>query len=136
MNHIPLGTYRHYKGNLYEVVGFAKHSETLEDMVVYKALYGEAETWVRPLSMWGNPIEVDSGTVKRFEYVGGSVEPNKQHALREARRAIESTANKCEKALTKLHRGTPQYTLTERRIEAFRVASELINEKLEATDNI
>jgi hypothetical protein len=41
MNPIPLGTYRHYKGNLYEVVGFAKHSETLEDMVVYKALYGE-----------------------------------------------------------------------------------------------
>ena len=65
----PLGTYRHYKGNLYEVLGFAKHSETLEDMVIYKALYGEGGTWVRPLSMWDNPIEVDGKTVERFEYI-------------------------------------------------------------------
>ena len=70
MTPIPLGVYRHYKGNLYEAVGFARHSETLEDMVVYKALYGERETWVRPLSMWENPIEVDGKIVKRFEYVG------------------------------------------------------------------
>jgi len=47
-----------------------KHSETFEDMVVYKALYGECGTWVRPLSMWENPIEIDGKTVKRFEYVG------------------------------------------------------------------
>jgi hypothetical protein len=72
MNPIPLGTYRHYKGNQYEVVGFAKHSETLEDMVVYKALYGERGTWVRPFSMWENLIEIDSKTVKRFEYIGES----------------------------------------------------------------
>ena len=51
MNPIPLGIYRHYKGNRYKVIGFAKHSETLEDMVIYKALYGERGTWVRPLSM-------------------------------------------------------------------------------------
>jgi len=70
MNPIPLGTYRHYKGNLYEVVGLAKHSETLEEMVVYKALYGECETWVRPLSMWENPIAADGKTVKRFTYIG------------------------------------------------------------------
>jgi len=70
MKPIPLGIYRHYKGNQYEVVGFAKHSETLEDMVVYKALYGEHGTWVRPLSMWDDPIEVNGKTVKRFEYVG------------------------------------------------------------------
>ena len=70
MNSISLGIYRHYKGNQYEVVGFAKHSETLEDMVIYKALYGEQATWVRPLSMWGNPIQVDEKTVKRFEYIG------------------------------------------------------------------
>ena len=69
MNPIKLGTYRHYKGNLYEVLGFAKHSETLEDMVIYKALYGNCATWVRPLSMWENPIEVGGKTVKRFEYM-------------------------------------------------------------------
>ena len=69
MNPIPLGIYRHYKGNQYEVVGFAKHSETLEDMVIYKALYGERGTWVRPLSMWESPTEVDGKIVKRFEYV-------------------------------------------------------------------
>jgi hypothetical protein len=70
MNPISLGKYRHYKGNEYEVVCFAKHSETLEDMVVYKALYGERGTWVRPLSMWENLIEIDGKTVKRFELVG------------------------------------------------------------------
>ena len=70
MNPIPPGIYRHYKGNRYEVISFAKHSETLEDMVIYKALYGEGGTWVRPLSMWENLIEVDGKTVKRFEYIG------------------------------------------------------------------
>ena len=70
MNPIQLGIYRHYKGNQYEVIGFAKHSETLEDMVIYKALYGEHGMWVRPLSMWENPIAVDGKTVKRFEYIG------------------------------------------------------------------
>ena len=72
MNPILLGRYRHYKGNEYEVIGFAKHSETLEDMVIYKALYGERGTWVRPLSMWSNPIALDGRTVKRFEYIGDS----------------------------------------------------------------
>jgi hypothetical protein len=128
MNPIPLGTYRHYKGNLYEVTGFAKHSETLEDLVVYKALYGERGTWARPLSMWENEIELDGRTVKRFEYTGDA--PISRHDLSEALRAIESTAAKCEKAQTKLREGTPQYTLTKRRIEAFRIASELIKEKL------
>jgi len=70
MKPIQPGIYRHYKGNLYEVTGFATHSETLEEMVIYKALYGEQGAWVRPLSMWENPIEVDGKTVKRFEYVG------------------------------------------------------------------
>ena len=72
MTPIPLGVYRHYKGNKYEVVGFAKHSETLEDMVVYKALYGECGMWVRPFSMWENPIDINGKTVKRFEYVSES----------------------------------------------------------------
>jgi len=66
---IPLGKYRHYKGNEYEVIGFAKHSETLEDLVIYKAHYGEGGTWVRPLSMWENPIKINGKTVKRFEYI-------------------------------------------------------------------
>jgi hypothetical protein len=70
MNQIPYGVYRHYKGNQYEVIGFAKNSETLEDMVIYKALYGEYGTWVRPLSMWGNDIEINGKTVKRFEFIG------------------------------------------------------------------
>jgi len=69
-NSIKLGVYRHYKGNQYEVIGFAKHSETLEDMVIYKALYCERGTWVRPLSMWENPIGVDGKPAKRFEYIG------------------------------------------------------------------
>ena len=64
---IPLGRYRHYKGNFYEVVGFAIHSETMEDMVIYKALYGERRTWVRPLAMWEELVEANGKPVKRFE---------------------------------------------------------------------
>jgi len=130
MNPIPLGIYRHYKGNQYEVVGFAKHSETLEDMVVYKALYGEGGTWVRPLSMWENPIETDSKAVKRFEYVGEHDGSDRQHDLREALRAINSTISKCEKAQLKLAEGTPQHTLTKRRLEAFYIATALIEKEL------
>ena len=69
MSEIKPGLYRHYKGNRYEVICLAKHSETLEDMVVYKALYGDFGTWVRPLSMWDNLIEADGKTVKRFEKI-------------------------------------------------------------------
>jgi len=66
---IPLGTYRHYKGNQYEVIGFAKHSETLEDMVIYKAIDSGGGVWVRPLAMWEDPIELGGKVVKRFEQV-------------------------------------------------------------------
>jgi len=66
---IPLGKYRHFKGNHYEVIGFAVHSETLEDMVIYKALYGEEKTWVRPLVMWEETVTVGDKTVKRFERI-------------------------------------------------------------------
>lgn len=65
---IKKGIYKHYKGNLYELIGIANHSETLEKMVVYKALYGEGELWVRPLSMWSEKIEINGKTVTRFEY--------------------------------------------------------------------
>ena len=67
---VKKGKYRHYKGNNYEVLGIARHSETLEDMVVYKALYGEGDIWVRPLSMWEEIVEVEGKSVPRFEYIG------------------------------------------------------------------
>ena len=63
------GIYKHYKGNMYELLYIANHSETLEKMVVYKALYGEGEIWVRPASMWDEEIEINGKTVKRFELV-------------------------------------------------------------------
>ena len=63
---MKLGLYRHFKGNLYEAAGFAVHSETLEDMVIYRPLYGEGRAWVRPLSMWEELVEVDGVKVKRF----------------------------------------------------------------------
>lgn len=63
---IKPGIYRHFKGNRYEVIGIAKHSETLEDMVVYRALYGEGGLWVRPASMWLETVERDGRTYQRF----------------------------------------------------------------------
>lgn len=66
---IKLGKYRHFKGNEYEVIAIAKHSETLEEMVVYKALYGEGEYWVRPVSMWNETVERGGKTFKRFTYI-------------------------------------------------------------------
>ena len=69
---IKLGRYRHYKGNEYLVIGVANHSETLESMVVYKALYGEGELWVRPLSMWNETVEVNGVKFKRFEFIGNA----------------------------------------------------------------
>ncbi len=63
------GTYRHYKGNEYKVLSLAKHSETLEDMIVYQACYGNQETWVRPLAMFIETIEVEGKRVKRFELI-------------------------------------------------------------------
>lgn len=67
---IKKGRYRHFKGNEYLVIGIAKHSETLEEMVVYRALYGDGGLWVRPSSMWDETIERDGKRFKRFEYIG------------------------------------------------------------------
>ena len=67
---IKPGKYRHFKGNMYQVLGVAKHSETLEEMVVYRALYGEGELWVRPAGMWNETVERDGKVFPRFEYVG------------------------------------------------------------------
>lgn len=69
MQEIKLGRYRHFKGKEYEVIGIAKHSETLEDMVVYKALYGSGELWVRSADMFKETVTVNGQTVKRFSYI-------------------------------------------------------------------
>ena len=66
---IKLGKYRHFKGNEYEVIGIAKHSETLEEMVIYRALYGEGGYWVRPISMWNEEITSNGKTFRRFTYI-------------------------------------------------------------------
>ena len=70
MEEIKLGKYRHFKGNEYEVIALAKHSETGESMVVYRALYGDGGVWVRPASMWNDTVERDGKTYRRFTYVG------------------------------------------------------------------
>jgi len=66
---IEPGKYKHFKGNYYEVIGVANHSETLEDMVVYRALYGEQGLWVRPASMWNEDVNHNGAMVKRFQKV-------------------------------------------------------------------
>ena len=67
---IKLGKYRHFKGNEYEVIAIARHSETCEDMVVYKALYGDGGMWVRPAKMWNETVEKDGKMIPRFTYLG------------------------------------------------------------------
>ena len=67
---IPLGRYRHFKGNEYEVLMLAYHSETEEIMVVYRALYGDRSVWTRPATMWLETIERDGRSLKRFTYLG------------------------------------------------------------------
>jgi hypothetical protein len=66
---IRLGQYKHYKGNMYEVIGVAKHSETLEEVVVYRALYGRNELWIRSVKMFLEQVEVDGKKVPRFEFI-------------------------------------------------------------------
>lgn len=74
MAEVKLGKYKHFKGKFYEVVGVARHSETLEELVVYKALYNSEEfgnnaLWLRPKMMFLEKVEVDSKMVPRFEYI-------------------------------------------------------------------
>lgn len=68
MNDIK-GKYVHYKGNEYEVIGVAKHSETLEPMVVYKALYGDGGLWVRPYGMFFETVEINGEKIPRFKKI-------------------------------------------------------------------
>jgi len=66
---IRFGRYRHYKGNFYEVIGMARHSETNEEVVVYRCLYGDHSLWVRPLAMFMETVTVAGREVPRFERV-------------------------------------------------------------------
>ena len=66
METVKLGRYRHFKGNEYEVIAIATHSETMEEMVVYRALYGDTALWVRPAAMWNETVEHDGIKCKRF----------------------------------------------------------------------
>ena len=69
---IKLGKYRYYKGNFYNVIAVAKHSETLKEFVVYEALYDNkvSKFWVRPIELFTDTVEVDGKIVKRYEFVG------------------------------------------------------------------
>jgi len=72
MNYIEIpvigGVYEHYKKKMYQVVGIAKHSETLEDIVVYKQLYGDKSLWVRPLAMFVETVDVNGVMIPRFTF--------------------------------------------------------------------
>ena len=70
MESIKPGRYRHFKGKEYEVLGVARHSETDEKLVVYRALYGDFSLWVRPVSRWNETVERDGKTFRRFTYIG------------------------------------------------------------------
>ena len=70
MNILKRGKYRHYKGKLYEVIDLAIDSESLEEMVVYRPLYGEGRLWVRPLKMFIEDIMIHGQLFKRFEFLG------------------------------------------------------------------
>ncbi len=74
---VKLGRYRHFKGNEYEVLAVATHSETLEPMVVYRALYGDGGVWARPLSMWNETMERNGIRQSRFTYIGETAKSTK-----------------------------------------------------------
>lgn len=77
MKKIIPGTYKHYTGKLYRVIGIAKHSETLEEFVVYEALYDhpESKLWVRPKEIFEEEVEVDGKKIPRFEYIEPYAKP-------------------------------------------------------------
>lgn len=68
---IKKGRYRHFKGNEYEVLGIARHSEDLSEMVIYRSLYKDGGLWARPACMWDETVEYNGVMTKRFTYIGG-----------------------------------------------------------------
>ena len=72
MTVVRRGRYRHYKGNEYEVIDVACHSETEEEMVIYRKLYGDHSLWVRPLGMFFEDVQVEDQTLPRFSWIGGT----------------------------------------------------------------
>ena len=66
----PQELYRHFKGNLYQIICLAKHSETMEDLVIYKELFGEGKVWARPASMFYQMVNIDGNLVPRFKFIG------------------------------------------------------------------
>ncbi len=73
MNSVQKGKYRHYKGGLHEVIDIARNSETLEGMVIYKALYGDFGIWVRPLKMFIEDVDINGRIQKRFEFIDNEI---------------------------------------------------------------
>lgn len=67
---LQLGKYQHYKGNQYEVIGIAKHSETLEELVVHRSLRGDKGLWARPLKMFLETVEIEGKKIPRFRFIG------------------------------------------------------------------
>jgi hypothetical protein len=127
---IKPGKYLHFKGNEYEVIGVAAHSETLEEMVVYRALYGDGGLWVRPAEMWNELVEMDGKIINRFKFIGDSDYSDRKKELSEAHRALLSTLIKCEK-IDNDRMGKSQRTLLFRRISALKVALALIEREME-----
>ncbi len=70
---IPKGIYKHFKGHVYKVIGIAKHSETLEEQVVYVSISDETDIWVRPATMFLDMVERDGKRFQRFEFLGGAI---------------------------------------------------------------
>lgn len=66
---VPQGIYRHYKGNLYQVLHTARHSETEEVLVIYRCLYGKYDVWARPLSIFSETVTIDGKDMPRFEMI-------------------------------------------------------------------
>lgn len=76
MSSIPAGRYRHYKGNDYTVIGTARHSETEEELVVYRQEYGDRGLWVRPKEMFLETVDVAGKTVPRFQFIAADNDAN------------------------------------------------------------
>ena len=111
---IKPGRYRHFKGREYEVIGVAKHSETLEEMVVYRQLYGEHGLWVRPASMWEETVERDGKTSKSFTYFGDEEYKKRLLKRRFFKRYFTVWGQKPAGIFCERHIQPPQRSLTHR----------------------